>query len=185
MKPAAGAPVGGGGTMGVGSGQSYCDVARGRIVEGAFSAMPDKDENVILSPKDLLTISYEAEEKELREILEKKRKKEEAELELLDSFKAREVRPDAAARVMKVVKVAAQQGKREVLALTFPSSFCSDGGRAINNFEPDWPKTLEGFPKRGHAWFVETLQPRGFKLKAQIINFPNGMPGDVGIYICW
>ena len=47
--------------------------------------MPDNDENVILSPKDLITISYEAEEKELREILEKKRKKEEAELELLES----------------------------------------------------------------------------------------------------
>jgi hypothetical protein len=160
-------------------------MTRGRIVKGAFSAMPDNDENVILSPKDLLTISYEAEEKELREILEKKRKKEEAELELLESFKAREVRPDAAARVMKLVKVAAQQGKREVLVLTFPSSFCSDRGRAINNFERDWPETLEGFPKRAHAWFVENLQPRGFKLKAEIINFPGGLPGDVGMYICW
>jgi hypothetical protein len=160
-------------------------VTRGQIIEGVFSAMPDNDENVILSPKDLLTISNEAEEKELREILEKKRKKEEAERELLESFKAREVRPDAAARVMKVVKVAAQQGKREVLALTFPSSFCNDRGRAINNFEPDWPETLEGFPKRAVAWFVETMHPRGFKLKAEIKSFPDGLPGDVGIYICW
>ena len=147
--------------------------------------MPDNDENAILSPKELLAISFEADQKELREMLEKKRKKEEAELELLNGFKAREVHPEAAARVMKVVKVAAQQGKREVLALTFPSAFCNDGGRAINNFEPDWPKTLEGFPKRAEAWFVETFQPRGFKLKAQIINYPDGMPGDVGIYICW
>jgi len=104
---------------------------------------------------------------------------------LLESFKTREVNPDAAARVMKAVKIAAQQGKREVMVLTFPSSLCSDRGRAINNFEPDWPNTLEGFPKRAHAWFVENMQPRGYKLKAEIISFPGGMPGDVGIYICW
>src|SRR5436190_916647 len=95
--------------------------ARGRIVEGRFVAMPD--ENVILSPKDLLAITSEAEEKELRDALEKKRKKDAAEAELLESFKAREVRPEAAANVMRVVKVAAQNGKREVLALTFPSAF--------------------------------------------------------------
>jgi hypothetical protein len=86
---------------------------------------------------------------------------------------------------MKVVKVSAQQGKRDVLVLTYPSSFCSDRGRAINNFEPDWPETLEGFPKRAVAWFNETLKPRGFTLKAEIGSFPDGMLGDVGIYIYW
>jgi hypothetical protein len=147
--------------------------------------MSDKDENVILDPKDLLKISYDADEQKLREILEAKRKKEQAEDEMRELFKAREVHPDAAARVMQAVKRAAQNGKREVLALTFPSSLCLDRGRAINNFDPKWPESLEGFPKRAHAWFVETLQPRGFKLKAEIINFPDGIPGDVGISICW
>jgi hypothetical protein len=147
--------------------------------------MPNNDENVILSPKDLLKISSEAEEQQVRKILEQNRKKEEAENEMREIFKTREVHPDAAARVMQAVKRAAESGKREVLALTFPSSLCLDRGRAINNFDRDWPETLEGFPKRAHAWFVETLQPRGFKLKAEIISFPEGVPGDVGIYICW
>ncbi|MGA8157958.1 MAG: hypothetical protein WB822_17505, partial [Rhodoplanes sp.] len=62
--------------------------------------MPNEEKNEILDPRDLLQISYEAEEKELREALEKKRRKETEERELLESFKTREVNPDAAARVM-------------------------------------------------------------------------------------
>ena len=77
-------------------------------------------------------------------------------------------------------KGAAERGEREVLALRFPSEYCTDGGRAINNFEPDWPKTLTGFAKRAYEFWQRELEPQGYKLRAQIMDFPGGVPGDVG-----
>ena len=64
-----------------------------------------------------------------------------------------------------------------------PSEFCTDGGRAINNFEPHWPDTLTGFAKRAHEFWQKELQPLGYKVRAQILDFPGGMPGDVGIFL--
>jgi hypothetical protein len=29
------------------------------------------------------------------------------------------------------------------------------------------------------------FRPRGYKLKVQIVDFPNGMPGDVGMFLTW
>jgi hypothetical protein len=72
-----------------------------------------------------------------------------------------------------------------VLALRFPSTYCTDGGRAINSFEPDWPKTLTGFAKRAHEFWQKELEPQGYKVRAQIMDFPGGMPGDVGIFLKW
>jgi hypothetical protein len=28
-------------------------------------------------------------------------------------------------------------------------------------------------------------QPQGYRLKAMVINFPNGVPGDIGFYLNW
>ena len=53
----------------------------------------------------------------------------------------------------RVVKSAAERGEREVMVMRFPSAFCSDGGRAINNYEAGWPETLTGFAKRGHEFW--------------------------------
>ena len=63
--------------------------------------------------------------------------------------------------------------------------YCTDGGRAINNFEPDWPKTLTGFAKRAYEFWQEELEPQGYKLSAQIMDFPGGVPGDVGVFLRW
>jgi hypothetical protein len=29
------------------------------------------------------------------------------------------------------------------------------------------------------------LKPLGFKLNAQILDYPGGMPGDIGLYLRW
>jgi len=139
----------------------------------------------ILSPKELMAISYEADQAKMREAMDRERKKEEMQREMRDSFENRDVHPEVNARVMRAVRHAAELGKREVLAITFPASFCNDHGRAINNGEADWHKSLEGFAKRAHLWFDENLRPQGFKTRAEIMNYPGGMPGDVGVYICW
>ncbi len=73
-------------------------------------------------------------------------------------------------------------GFTQIQVVTFPSKFCSDGGRRINIADPEWPSTLEGFAKRAYDFFEKELRPLGYKLHADIISFPNGMPGDVGLY---
>jgi hypothetical protein len=96
-----------------------------------------------------------------------------------------DIHPEVFERVSRVVKSAAERGEREVLAVRFPSEYCTDGGRAINNFEPNWPETLTGFAKRAHEFFEKELRPRGYKARAQILDFPGGVPGDVGIFLSW
>ncbi|KAA1057640.1 hypothetical protein [Azospirillum argentinense] len=69
--------------------------------------------------------------------------------------------------------------------MRFPSSYCSDGGRAINNFEPDWPDSLTGFAREVYDNYDRYLRPAGYKLRAQILSYPGGMPGDVGVFLHW
>ena len=139
----------------------------------------------LLSPKDLQQITHEAEMVEMRKALGEKKTREESQQDLKEAFMAQDVRADVNERVMRAVRIAAEQGKREVLAIQFPSSYCNDRGRAINNLEPDWPKSLEGFAKRAYEWFTANLEPLGYRTRAEILNFPGGVPGDVGIYLRW
>jgi hypothetical protein len=87
--------------------------------------------------------------------------------------------------IMQLVGRAADRGQTEVQVYRFPNTMCTDRGRRINNAEPDWPQTLEGRPKAGYEFWRDHLQPLGFGLKAEILEYPGGMPGDVGFFITW
>lgn len=139
----------------------------------------------LITPDELRRITDDKEMEKARELLEKMRKVDEERHHLHDAFMAEEIVPDVFERVSRMVKSAAERGEREVMALRFPSEYCTDGGRAINNFEPSWPETLAGFGKRAYEFFVKELHPKGYKLRAQIMNFPGGVPGDVGIFLRW
>jgi hypothetical protein len=123
--------------------------------------------------------------KQVHEALAIAHKAEDEEKQLRNAFMSREVRPDALDRVMAVVRRAAEQGKREILLFQFSSDYCSDRGRAINNAEPDWPSTLEGFAKRAYDAYEQMLRPHGYKLRAEIVDYPKGVPGDVGLFLSW
>lgn len=83
------------------------------------------------------------------------------------------------------LKAAAQRGETEVLVMRFPNSLCSDKGRAINNSEPDWPETLTGRPRQAYELWREHLRPANYKLKAMIVEWPGGLPGDVAFFLSW
>src|SRR5712691_4296228 len=87
--------------------------------------------------------------------------------------------------LMQLVNQAAERGQSEVQVYRFPNTLCTDRGRRINNSEPDWDKTLEGRPKLGFEFWREHLRPLGFGLKAEILEYPGGMPGDVGFFLTW
>lgn len=82
-------------------------------------------------------------------------------------------------------RTAAEQGQKEFQLLRFPSQLCSDGGRAINVPDPDWPATLRGEAAEVYLRWSHDLKPHGFHLAARIMDFPGGMPGDVGLFLVW
>ena len=139
----------------------------------------------LLRPTDLKMLASDAEAVKMAEERQAKKKKEQQQLEMREAFMTREVQPEAIDRVNRVVRIAAEQGLHEVQLFTFPSTYCSDRGRMINIADPAWPTSLEGFAKRAFQFFEKELRPLGYKLHAEIINFPDGMPGDVGLYLKW
>ena len=92
---------------------------------------------------------------------------------------------EALKRVAAIVERAVANGLTEVQVYRFPNTLCTDHGRAINQQEAGWEATLTGVPKEIYEFWDRQLRPLGYKLKVQIIDFPGGMPGDVGITLKW
>jgi hypothetical protein len=92
---------------------------------------------------------------------------------------------DRMARAAAIIKRAANNGLTEVLIVRFPNELCTDHGRAINQNETGWEKTLTGLPKELFEFFEKYLKPRGYRMACQIVDFPGGMPGDIGITLKW
>jgi hypothetical protein len=84
-----------------------------------------------------------------------------------------------------VIQRAVRNGLTEVQVYRFPNSLCTDNGRAINQMEFGWEKTLTGIAHEIYQLWFDYLKPRGYRIKYQVVNFPGGVPGDIGISIAW
>src|SRR5215468_4024815 len=84
-----------------------------------------------------------------------------------------------------IVNRAVESGLTSVQVYRFPHTLCSDNGRAINQAEEGWEKTLTGVPKEIFDFYVRQLKSRGYHLRYEIIDYPGGMPGDVGVILSW
>lgn len=89
------------------------------------------------------------------------------------------------ARAAAIVRRAADNGMTEVLVGRFPNQLCTDHGRAINQAEPGWEKTLTGLPKELYEFWEKYMKPRGYRVAFQVIDFPGGVPGDIGVTLKW
>jgi len=116
---------------------------------------------------------------------EQRSREEEKLLALTENFLKNEVTEDEIAMVRRLVMNAVKDGRLEALVYSFPSDLCTDSGRAINSSDPQWPETLQGKAKEFYNRYQQFGKPQGFKLKAMIVNFPGGMPGDVGFFLNW
>jgi hypothetical protein len=101
------------------------------------------------------------------------------------------------------IRRAFERGETELMISSFPSSFCTDGGRAIGNAgappinklskeelaaqadSPEWLATLPAGVRKVFDYWKASLKPGGFSFSARIISYPGGMPGDVGIFFGW
>jgi|SwirhisoilCB2_FD_contig_31_8524906_length_703_multi_3_in_0_out_0_2 hypothetical protein len=97
-----------------------------------------------------------------------------------------------------------ERGETELMFVSFPSDFCSDSGRAIINAgappivkpsaeetermkdaAPEWLDTLPRGARPIYEYWKKEMKPAGFGLSVRILNFPGGMPGDIGMFFSW
>jgi hypothetical protein len=101
------------------------------------------------------------------------------------------------------IKRAFERGETELMIASFPSTFCTDDGRAVINAgappinkptkeeaarqaeEPDWLTTLPAGVHQVFDYWKQNLKPGGFGFSVRIINYPDGKPGDVGLFFTW
>src|SRR3974377_682951 len=88
-------------------------------------------------------------------------------------------------RAGKVIERAVAHGQTEVFVGRFPNEICTDRGRAINQAEPGWEHTPNGEAKEMYTFWEKHLRARGYRLRVQIVDFPGGMPGDIGATLSW
>jgi hypothetical protein len=88
-------------------------------------------------------------------------------------------------RVAVIVERAISNGLQEVQVLRFPNQLCTDRGRAISQAEPGWEQTLTGIGAEAYAFWQRKLRPLGYKIRYEIVEWPGGFPGDIGITLRW
>jgi hypothetical protein len=163
---------------------SSCLYLRGSEKEASMGAAED---DVLPKAKDVLIRVAEAEAEKAEE---RRRAAHAAEAEkkaLIDQLK----RPSGLSedekikRAATVIERAVKNGLTEVQVYRFPNEMCTDHGRAINQGEPGWENTLTGIPREMFQLWKDHLQPRGYKVRYQIIEFPGGMPGDIAVILSW
>lgn len=89
------------------------------------------------------------------------------------------------AKASAIVNRAVENGLTSVQVFRFPHMICTDNGRAINQGEPGWEMTLTGIPKEIYEFWKRRLQPLGYHIRYEVIDYPGGMPGDIGITLAW
>jgi hypothetical protein len=144
-------------------------------------------DDILPTAKDCLKRSAEMEAEKAAEY-EKKRKAAEAEKkELIDRL----VKPSGVSdeermkRAAAIINRAVGNGLTEVEVARFSNNLFTDKGRAINQMEAGWEDTLTGLPKELYRFWKAHMEPRGYRIKFQIAEWPNGMPGDVSMTLMW
>jgi hypothetical protein len=84
-----------------------------------------------------------------------------------------------------VIRRAVLNELTEVQLYRFPHSLCTDNGRAINQQEPGWEKTLTGIALEIYRLWSAHLKPRGYRIRYQIVDFPGGIPDDISVVLAW
>jgi CBS domain-containing protein len=154
-------------------------------------ASPDRELNPPATRLAKLTAArfrafvHEHEVQEDRQKTENRRAAIELRKQRIKELAGRRLTDQAWREMLDYAQRSAMQGMKEHMLIRFPSELCSDGGRAINAPDQNWPATLRGEPADIFARWTQELKPAGFQLAAQIIDFPDGLPGDAALFLIW
>jgi hypothetical protein len=149
--------------------------------------MPSKPDDLLPSAKDFMKRLALSEADEAEKAARQHEKAEAEKRKLLEQLERPSGVSDEARikRALVIIERAVRNGKTEVQLIRFPSDLCSDHGRAINQGERGWEGTLQGLPKELYDSWAKYFQPRGYKLRAEIVDFTGDRPGDVGMTLSW
>jgi hypothetical protein len=148
--------------------------------------VPDVDD-VLPTALDCKKISAQIESKKAADYLRAREAAEKEKKELLDRL----LKPSGVGdeermkRAAAIIRRAVSNGLVEVEVFRFSNKLCTDSGRAINQLEPGWEETLTGLPKELFLFWKAHLASRGYRVKFQIADWPNGMPGDISMTLSW
>ena len=139
-----------------------------------------------LNVQELKRIADAKETAKLKEVLARRQKEEDEEKRARQDFMERELRPDGIERFNGWVRRAAEQGRSEIEILRFPSQYCSGPRPGDQQSRGRLAGHADRRARRKvYDAYVQHLQGQGYKIRAQILNYPDGGLGEVGIYIGW
>lgn len=140
-------------------------------------------------------------DKEAAELLQPPKQEEFAEFrKRLDNF---QLTDETVRAGLERIRRAFERGENELMIASFPSSFCTDDSQAIINAgappitkpseeeatqKPDesvWLAAMPAGARQVYNYWKDKLKPEGTQFAAGIINYPGGMPGDVGLFVSW
>lgn len=144
-------------------------------------------DDILPSAKDNLRKSAAMEAQKASEYLKKQQAAEAEKKALLDKLlqPSRVGDEERMKRAAAIINRAVSNGLTEVEIGRFSNKLFTDKGRAINQQEIGWERTLTGLPKELHAFWEKYLEPRGYHIKFQIADWPDGMPGDISMTLMW
>lgn len=138
----------------------------------------------ILLPSKLKKFSAGAEITKMEEERQAKQKKQQQQNELRDAFMAREIHPEAVTRINKAIRIAAEQGHHQLeVALFLASSAAMAAGGSTLQIRNG--QAHSRVSRRRPTSSLSRSCAAGYKLHAEIISYPAGMPGEVGLYLKW
>ncbi len=153
------------------------------ISEARDEQRDERGENV--TADQLRCLVYEHKKSEEAERAERRQARREALEKRVKELAARRLGDEQWRNLLAQARESAAAGMNELMLIRFPSQLCVDGGRAINAPDANWPRTLRGEPADIFARWRQELEPKGFRLAAQIVEFPDGVPGDAALFLMW
>jgi hypothetical protein len=161
------------------------------------------DSGPVLSVESLLAEreARRQRDREAEEQFQRRHKEELAEFkQRLDNFQLTE---GVVRLALARVRSAFERGESEWMITSFPVAFCSDDGRAVINAdlppinkpskeefaaredEPEWVSNMPAGVRQVFDYWKTNLKPGGFGFGARIIDYHDGKPGNVGLFLSW
>lgn len=123
-------------------------------------------------------------EEEQRQTEREAEKKKKAELEALR--RPVTISEQETKRLVEKFRAAAEQELSEYVIFSFPAKVLEDGGRAINNSDPEWPTTLVGQARGYYDAWEKYLKDKGYKIGARVSEFDaDGLIEEISLFIAW
>ncbi len=103
--------------------------------------------------------------------------------EFVEDFFKKHIGDDERAVIKRLVMKAAADGKFEAMVYSFEFfAPTADGNQQRTVRVAEY---AAGRAKEVLDLFDSVARPQGYTLKAMVINFPEGMPGDIGFFLGW